>query len=523
MTGFDRSAAQAWRPIARSPVAWTLLLGIALIKLGIHLLASVLTYGYMTDELYYLDCASHLAWGYVDHPPLSVALLALLRLTIGDSIIALRLMPALAGSATVVLVGLVARELGGGRIAQGLAALATLVAPVYFGIDAFYSMNAFEPVLWALAAYLLLRLENGAAPRLWLLVGVVIGLGLLNKISMLWFGLGMVVGLLLTPQRRWLLTPWPWLAGAIGLALFAPHIVWQARNGWPTLEFMHNAMQFKMQAKSPLRFLAEQVLIMHPFLLPFWLSGLAYYFIDKHGSRFRLLAWIWISVLLLLIMSGSTRSNYMGPAYVLLLPAGGVAVEQLVRRRSWYWLPAALAGAFAAGGAVVAPMAVDLLPPEQYVAYQRALGLAPPADQVDPIGALPLHFALKFHAPAILAAVKEAYAALPPEERAHAGILASTFGEAGAINFFGPHIGLPHAISGHNNYWLWGPGAYNGEVMLVIAPPDAPVLKLFDHVEPVSRIYCDYCLPALTAMTVYVCRGPRRPLPELWPQLKNYV
>jgi 4-amino-4-deoxy-L-arabinose transferase-like glycosyltransferase len=168
MAGVDRSTAQAWSPIARSPVAWTLLVGLALIKLGVHVLSSVVTYGYMTDELYYLDCANHLAWGYVDHPPLSIALLALLRLTIGDSLIALRLAPALAGSATIVLVGLMARELGGGRVTQGFAALAALVAPVYFGIDAFYSMNAFEPALWALAAYLLLRLENGATPRLWL-------------------------------------------------------------------------------------------------------------------------------------------------------------------------------------------------------------------------------------------------------------------------------------------------------------------------------------------------------------------
>jgi len=164
----------------RPAVAWSLLLGLALAKLGIHVLSSTLTYGYMTDELYYLDCANHLAWGYVDHPPLSVALLAVVRLTIGDSLVALRLVPALAGAVTVALVGLMARELGGGRIAQGLAGLAAVVAPVYLGIDAFYSMNAFEPPLWAFAAYLLLRLENGAPPRLWLLVGAVIGLGLLN-------------------------------------------------------------------------------------------------------------------------------------------------------------------------------------------------------------------------------------------------------------------------------------------------------------------------------------------------------
>ena len=508
---------------SRPAVAWLLLLGLALVKLGIHVVSSVVTYGYMTDELYYLDCANHLAWGYVDHPPFSVALLALLRLTLGASLVALRLVPALAGAVTVVLVGLMARELGGGRVAQGLAGLAAVVAPVYLGIDAFYSMNALEPPLWALAAYLLLRVENDATPRLWLLVGAVIGLGLLNKISMLWFGLGLGVGLLLTPQRRWLLTLWPWLAGAIGFVLFAPYMVWQVRNGWPTLEFMHNAMHLKMQAKSPLRFLAEQVLIMHPLLVPFWLSGLAYYFFDERGRRFRLLGWIWISVLVLLMLSTSTRSNYMGPAYVVLLAAGGVAVEQFAARRSWNWLPPALAGAFVVGGAVVAPMAVDLLPPEQYVIYQRALGLTAPADQVDAIGVMPLHFALKFHAPAVITAVQEAYALLPLQERERVGILAISFGDAGAINFFGPRLGLPHAISAHNNCWLWGPGGYSGDVMLVFAQPDSEVLKLFDEVELASRIECPYCLPALTSTAIYICRGPHRPLRELWPQLKNYV
>ena len=350
------------------PVAWVLLLGLALIKLGIHLLSSgLLTYGYMTDELYYLDCANHLAWGYVDHPPLSIAILALVRATLGDSLVALRLLPALAGGATIVIAGLMARELGGGRVAQGLAGLAALVAPVYLAIDAFYSMNAFEPALWALAAYLLLRIQNGAAPRVWLLLGLVMGLGLLNKISMLWFGLGLGVGLILTPQRRWLLTPWPWLAGAIALAPFAPHVVWQVDNGWPTLEFMHNAMQSKLQSKSPLTFLGEQVVIMHPLLVPFWVAGLLYYFVSEDGRRFRLVAWIWVSVFVLLMVSGSTRSNYLGPAYTILLAAGGVAVEQLARVRQWRWLPPALAGLFAAGGAVAAPMAVDLLPPEAYV------------------------------------------------------------------------------------------------------------------------------------------------------------
>jgi 4-amino-4-deoxy-L-arabinose transferase-like glycosyltransferase len=517
-------AARSFSRPAVVVTSWALLLGLAAVKLSVHLLSSGwLTYGYMTDELYYLDCADHLAWGYVDHPPLSVGILWLVRATLGDSLLALRLLPALAGCATVVLVGLMAGELGGGRVAQGLAALAALISPVYLAVGAFYSMNAFEPALWALAAYLLLRVHNGASPRLWLAIGVVVGLGLLNKISMSWLGLGLAVGLVLTPERRWLVTPWPWCAAAIALALFAPHIVWQAQHDWATLEFMRNAGQYKLPLKTPLTFLGEQVLIMNPLVVPFWLAGLLYYFTAPDGRRVRLLGWVWITVFLLLIAQGATRSNYIAPAYSVLLAAGGVAVERGARRRSWRWLPSAVAAAFALGGAALLPFAVDLLPPERFVAYQRAIGLEAPTDDVTPMGNMPLHFALKFHAQAVFTAVSRAYADLQPEDRARVGILTRSFGEAGAINFFGPAVGLPHAISAHNNYWLWGPGAYRGEVMLAVGYRKDELHALFEHIENAGAINCDYCMPELTATSVYLCRSPRRPLAEIWSTLKNYV
>jgi hypothetical protein len=305
------------------------------------------------------------------------------------------------------------------------------------------------------------------------------------------------------------------------VALFTPHIVWQLHNKWPTLEFMRNATSYKLTTKSPLAFLGEQVLIMHPFLVPFWLAGLAYYFVDKEGRAFQLLGWIWVSVFLLLMASGATRANYIAPAYTVLLAAGGVVVERLARDRPW--LPPVVAGAFAVGGAAVAPMAVDLLPPQQYIAYQHAIGLSAPKDQVDALGALPIHFALKFHGPAVLDAVSEAYAVLTVEDRARVGVMTKTFGEAGAINFFGRARHLPHAIGTHNNYWLWGPGNYSGAVMITVGYSEFELRKLFDVVELGSRIDCAYCLPALTANPVYICRSPRRPLAEMWPQLKEYI
>lgn len=503
-------------------VAWRPLVVLVLVKLGLHLVSNgPLSYGYMSDELYYLDCANHLAWGYVDHPPLSIALLWAVRAGLGESQLALRLLPVLAGCAAVVVVGLMARELGGGRVAQTLAALATVVSPVYLAVAGFYSMNAFEPLLWALAAYVLLRLLNGADPRAWLVLGLVIGLGLLNKISMSWLAFGVGVGLLLTPQRHWLQTPWPWLAAAIAVLLFAPYLVWQVRHDWPTLEFMRNATRYKMVPKSPLDFLAAQLLVMNPLLAPLWMAGLAYYFGSRAGRPYRLVAWIWVTTCVLLMASSSVRSNYLAPAYVVLLPAGAVALARLASAGT-RWLPGAAAVAMTAGGLAVAPMAIPLLPPPVFASYQRAIRVSPPRDQVDTLGELPLHFALRFGWEDMTQAVAQAYAALPPGERARAGILAQTFGEAGAIDFFGRARGLPPAVGTHNNYWLWGPGSYTGEVMIVLAAPGDAVLSLFEQVERVADVRCDYCMPMLRQQSVYVCRRMRQPLSELWPSLKTF-
>ena len=226
-------------------------------------------------------------------------------------------------------------------------------------------------------------------------------------ISMLWFGLGLAVGLVLTPDRRWLATPWPYLAAALCLALFVPHIVWQLQHGLPTLEFMRNAAEQKMVSKSPLGFAAEQLLMMNLLAAPFWLAGLIYYFTSA-GSRQRLLGWIWISVFVLLAASGSARANYLGPAYVVLLPAGGVAFERLARRRSWRWLPATAASALVVGGVALAPMAMPLLPPASDVAYERALGISPPVEERGENGPLPLHFALRFGWANLMEAVQAA-------------------------------------------------------------------------------------------------------------------
>ena len=511
----------ALETMSRERVAWPVLIGLAAVKLAVHVAASHFAYGYMTDELYYLDSVDRLDWGYVDHPPFSIAVLALVRSTLGESILALRCVVALLGAAMVLLIGLMAREMGGGRAAQGLAALATLTSPIYLGINGFYSMNAIDAAIWPLAMLLVLRLINGADRRLWLALGAVLGVGLLNKLSVMWFGFGLLVGLLLTSQRRWFATPWPWLAGVIALACFAPHLWWQAEHDFPFIEFNQNAARYKVGSISPLAFASQQLLVMNPIAAPFWVGGLVYVFAIDRMRGYRAVAWIWVAVFGLLIATGTARIHYLAPAYGIALAAGGVAVERLARREAWRWLTAATALGLAAAGLLATPLTLPLLPPKSFVALTQAVGFEIPQER-DKSGLLPIHFALQFHARAVLEPVLAAYLRLSPADRARVGILTGTFGETGAINVLGRPSGLPRSIGYHNHFWMWGPGDETGELMIVVHESEAQLREWFVDVELVGEIECDYCMPGLSEKSVYLCARPRRPFVELWPELKYY-
>jgi hypothetical protein len=496
----------------------------ALAKLVLHL-ATHEGYGYFRDELYYLACADHLAWGYVDQPPLSIVALRIVRGVLGESLLALRLLPALLGAATVGLVGVMARRLGGGRLAQAMAMSAALVAPEYLSLHHYYSMNAFDILFWALAAYLVLRLVETPEPRSWLLLGAVLGLGLLNKVSVLWLGAGLLVGLLLSPERRRLATPWPWTAGALAGALFAPHLLWQVANGWPTLEFIRNATREKMVEVAPLDFLAGQVESMHPLSLPLWLGGLAWLLFDPQGRRHRILGFTFLTVLAILLVSGSSRSSYLAAGYTWLFASGGVALEswlgrpRLARAR---WLRPAYAAALVAGGAVYAPLALPVLPVAAYIRYARALGEEPATEERKELGELGQFYADMHGWESIVDTVADAHRRLTPEEAAGARVFAPDYGVAGAVDLFGRRRGLPPAISGHNNYWLWGPGGWDGGALVVVGGSEEQLRALFADVERAATTDCGRCMPYENQRPVWIARGLRLPVTELWPRIKHY-
>jgi hypothetical protein len=491
-------------------------------KLLLHAFA-INQYGYFRDELYYLASTEHLAWGYVDHPPLSIAVLAVVRTLLGDSLLAIRTVPVLAGIATVLIVGLLARQLGGGRFAQGLAALAAFAAPVFLGEGRYYSMNALDQLVWALAVLLLLRALEKRGRGHWIALGLVLGLGLLNKISVLWLGGGMVVGLLLTPHRRVLRQTGPWLAASVAVALFAPFIIWQFRHGWPMAEFIRNATAVKMVALSPPAFLIDQVLNMNVGGAPIWVAGILFGFFSRAGAPGRVLVWIYLAVLALLLVAGSARASYLAPAYCGLLALGAVGIERLsaAPRRTW-WRGVAVA-LTVAGGIVAASMALPLLPVETFVRYQSALGLTPRTEERQEMGDLPQHFADMFGWEEMTALVAEAYGRLTPEERQRCRVFGQNYGEAGAIDVLGRKLGLPPALSGHNSYWIWGPGDAEWDVLIIIGGDREDNAEFFEDIEIVGQTSSEWSMPYERGLDISIARRPKVSIREAWPRLRMFI
>jgi hypothetical protein len=501
--------------------AGTLLAGLSAAKLLIHVLLAN-RYGYFRDELYFLDCGRHLDWGYVDHAPL-IGLVARFALFLGGSLPALRVFPAVAGAALVALTGLIAWRLGGGPFAQGLAGLAVIVMPIYLGIDSILTMNAFEPLFWMGCVYLLIRIMQSGQSRLWIPFGILAGLGLMNKHSTAFFLLAVGVGLLLSPERRELRKPWPWLALAVAFLIFLPNLWWQLQHDFATLEDLRNVARIgKNVVLGPAAFLGQQVLIIHPVLLPVWLTGLGYLLIGRRG-RFRALGFAFAAFFLLLFALKG-KNYYLAPIYPMLLAAGAVAIEAGLARGARFggrWAQVAIVTLIGAAGAVTAPLVLPLLAPEQYVAYQAWLGVGPPRTEVHHRGPLPQLFGDQFGWEELTVEVARIYAALSPEERARAAVFANNYGEAGAIDLFGPRYGLPPAISAHQTYFFWGPRGFRGDVVIVLQDNRQSLERLCASVEQAGGHYHPWGMDEENG-PIFVCRGLRTPLDELWPRLKNW-
>ncbi len=478
-------------------------------------------YGYFRDELYYAACGQHLAWGYVDQAPLIAVIARISRMLFGDSLHALRFFPALSAGAKMLLTAWMVRELGGRRYAQVLAGTAMLLCPIYLTMDNFLSMNAFEPLFWMLCAAISIRIVKSGNDRLWLWFGLIAGIGILNKHSMLIFGLAFVLGLLVTRQRTLLQTSRIWLGALISFLIFLPNFVWEVRNHWPTIEILRNVDRAKNMHISWLDFIVQQTFLVHPLGAPICVAGLWFFLRSSDGQRFRYLGWTYCFLLAeFLILRG--RIYYLAPIYPMLFAAGAVAIESWIAASGRNWIRQAILVPLVFGGLVAAPLALPILPLDTAARYANFWDVNHVQVEKEPSGKLPQMYADMMGWPQQVDVVAGVFRTLSPDDQSRVAILAENYGQAGAIDYFGPSQGLPHAISGHNNYYLWGPGNYSGELVIAVGMPLDDLKSMFGQIDLAATINNDYAIPEENNLPVYICRKPKMTLQQAWPRLKFY-
>jgi len=483
-------------------------------------LATAGNYGIFRDEFYYIDCARHLDWGYVDHPPLSIAVLAGSLGLFGDSALAVRLIPALIGGLMLAAAWILAGIMGGGLKAKSIAAFAMFWCAQLTGSTGYYSMNAFDYLFWAACFIILALILKTGNKRLWLLFGIAAGLGLQNKISVFFLLAGMGAGLLLTRQRNHLKSGWFWAGAGIAGLIFLPHVLWQTAHGWPTLEFMSNAQRYKMEAMAPLNFLLSSILSNNPANILVWLPGLFYLFLSKDAVRFRPLAWIFIVVLVL--MAGlKGKPYYFAPAYTVLFAAGGLVLERMPKKPG-VWVRPAAALLIAAAGLAIWPFCLRILTPESFIVYQKRIGITPEEGERHEMGPLPQFWADHFGWEELAGTVSGVYQSLTPEQKADCAVFGRNYGEAGAVNYFSKKYDLPPAISEHNNFYLWGPGCFKGGTLIVIGVPREELLEEYEAVEQRAVADHPYAMPYERNLPICVCFGIREPVAKAWGP-PNYI
>jgi len=479
-------------------------------------------YGIFRDELYYIACAEHPAAGYVDHPPLSILMLAVSRLLTGDSLFALRLLPALASGGTVFLTGLIASQLGGGRRAQVFACAAWCASPINLGMFTIYSMNAFDHLVWAIAIYQYARLLKDPSPRRWLFLGVILGVGMMNKISVLWLAAGIAVAVVLSKERGALRTPWPYAAAGVAFVLFIPFVLWNLTHDLAHLEFIRNATALKYSGLTPWTFASGQVLIQNPVNFPFWLSGLVFLFFGRSVRTYLPLAVIVAFAFAILLVNGQSKSEYLAPAFPPLYAAGGVLAGKLFTAGWRVALGRTYLAAVVLAGVVLAPFALPVLPVESYIAYAGVAGIAPSTAERQRLESLPQFYADMFGWEKKALDVAQVYNALSESDKRKCAIYGDNYGRSAAIDVFGPRYGLPKAIGSHNNYWLWGPRGFTGELVIILGGALADKQQIFDSVTIAGVSAAPYCMPYENNLSIYVCRNLKVSLAELWPRVKHY-
>ncbi len=535
---YSRMHQEGSRPSRIVPSTLALISLIALAKLLFHIYFNN-RYGYFRDEFDYIACGDHLAWGYVDQPPLIPFLIHICRAVLGDSLRSIRFIPAVASSLLVVQAALLAREFGGRRFALLLTAITIVIAPQYLSNASLLGTNCLEPNLWMGCAYFAILAIKRDNPHYWLWFGIVAGFGLQEKYSIALFGFGMVVGLLLTAQRRVFLNPWIWIGGAAAFLVFLPNLLWNIHYHWPFLELMHNIRAEGRDVILPLpQYFLQQTLLVHPFTAPIWLIGLFAILFSQRLKPYRAMGWSYlVCFTVFFVLHG--KNYYLAPIYPMLLAAGAVIIESAIEGKKGAetnngpansrfrlgWLKPVIIVILLATGAHLAPVVVPVFSPDRFIAYAKTLPMKLPVmEHGHERSPLPQWYSDQFGWDEIVAETAVAWNRLTPEERKDeaCGIFAQDYGQAGAIDFLGRKYGLPRSLSGHQTWFLWGPRGYSGNCLIVLDDKRKRLEQLFVNVEYVGQSANNpYALEK--EIDVFICRGAKfGALPKIWPALKRW-
>jgi len=501
---------------------------IALATVVLHL-AFCHRFGYYRDELYFIDCAKHLAWGYVDQPPL-VPFVTWLTGPLGYPVWALRFLPGVLAGVTVLFGCAIARELGGRGFAQTVTALTIVLAPGLIGIAYGLSTELLSPAAWTALIYLTVRLVKTKDTRLYIPIALLVTLGMYAKYSIAGCAVALAIGLLLTGQAKLLRSRWLAIGVALALLLLLPNALWQIRHGLPMLEVIHNdqlnrhALANGMADESPNRWinalymLGLQFAYNNPLFAPVWIWGLVWLWRER---PYRFLTAGYLLLLAVLIWTIG-RGYYIQGFYPALFAAGAVALERAANARP-RWLKAAVSTAIVIAGLPMLPLSLPILPLPTYMAYERAIGLSRPSPPDGKSHLINPMFADQLGWKAMTQTVAAAYWSLPAAQRRVTAVFADRYAYAGALDYFGPRYGLPTVISPNNQYYLWGTRGYSGRSMLAVGATDYwLLLRWFGSVRQIAVYRNDYRWMLEGPLPIYICTRPRAPLATIWPALKYY-
>lgn len=485
-------------------------------------------YGYFRDELYFIACSKHLAWGYVDQPPL-VAVAAWLSSPFAYALPALRLLPILAAALTVWFAAKLAREFGGGTFAQAFAAWAAFLLPAFLLLGNTLTTTSFEPLSWTLLVYALVRLTRTRDGRYWLAAAAALSFGMYGKYSMLLLAASLGIGLLATKERRLFVTPWFAAGVAFAALVLWPNIAWQATQQWPFAHVVQGdfanrhafqtglTLEYTNLAQNAGAFLLEQLLYTNPIAVPIWLAGAVVLAFSRPFEPFRFIA-IAFAALLVLAIWLEAKGYYIIGIYATLLAAGSVALERAV------FAPksrAAVTAVFIALTLPFVPLSLPVLPVDAFIRYTAMLhltgGNGTPARLIQPL------YAEEFGWDELAQRVSSVYDAIPAPVRARTAVFADTYGDAGALDFYGPRYGLPPVISTQNTYYLWGTHGYDGKTLILVGATRTGLFrKLYRTVRLVATYGNPYKWVVEGPTPIYLCTDPVAPLSRLWPDLKWY-